>query len=168
MVRSNATNVTDYLEELDDERRSDILTVRKVIKKNLPKGYEEGMLYGMIGYYIPLERFPDTYNKQPLFIAAIASQKNYNSVYLHNVYGDPKVTRWFSERYAKSGKKLDMGQSCVRFKKANDLALDLIGEAISMTSPEEMIALHDAAHGKKKAPAVKKKPATRKKSAKKR
>ncbi len=93
MVQSKAQTVKEYLAELPPDRRKEIETVRKVILANLPKGYEECMSYGMIGYVIPLSRYPETYNKQPLAIAALASQKNYMSLYLMCVYGDPSITR---------------------------------------------------------------------------
>lgn len=166
MVSSKAATVTEYLEQLDDDRRSELLTVRNVIKKKLPKGYEEGMLYGMIAWYVPLSRYPNTYNGQPIGVAALAAQKNYNAVYLHSVYGDPKIAATFAAEYAKTGKKLDMGKSCVRFKKAADLALDMIGKAVASTTPEELIAHHDAVHGAKKAKAPRA-PAAKKVAAKK-
>lgn len=143
MVQSKAQTVKDYLAELSDERRKDISAVRKVILANLPKGYQECMAYGMIGYIIPLSRYPETYNKQPLTVAALASQKNYMSVYLTCVYGDTKHQEWFAKAFAAAGKKLDMGKSCVRFKKLDDLALDVIGEAIAKVSVEDYIANYE-------------------------
>ena len=101
------------------------------------------MLWGMISYIIPLEEYPNTYNGAPLGIAALAAQKNYNSLYLMSVYGDPKTEKWFKDRYARSGKKLDMGKSCVHFKKAEDLPLDLIAEAIARVSKEEYIEKYE-------------------------
>ena len=123
--------------------------MRKVILDNLPTGYEEMMQFGMISYVIPLERYPVTYNKQPLQYAALASQKHYMSVYLMNVYGDPDSEQWFVEQYRASGKKLDMGKSCVRFKKLDDLPLDLIGRAIARTPVEAYIEVYEAARGKR-------------------
>lgn len=102
----------------------------------------------MIGYYIPLERYPNTYNKQPLSIATLGSQKNHMALHLMGVYGDPKMERWFKERFAESGKKLDMGKSCVRFKKLEDLPLDVIGEAISRVTPDEFIRRYEAARAR--------------------
>ncbi len=144
MASSTARTVDEYLAELSPDRRAAIAAVRKVILDNLPKGYEEVMLYGMIAYVIPLKRYPVTYNKQPIGIAALASQKNYMSVYLMNVYGDNDTERWFTEAFKASGKKLDMGKSCVRFKKLDDLPLDVIGQGIARTPVGEFIALYEA------------------------
>ncbi len=130
-MKSAATTVKDYLESLPAERREAIETVRRVILDNLPKGYEESMSLGMLAYSVPLSRLPDTYNGQPLWYAALASQKNYMAVYLMTVYGDKTMEQWFRSRYKACGKKLDMGKSCIRFKKLDDLPLDLIGEVIA-------------------------------------
>ena len=143
MAQSKAETVEEYLAELSPERRSEIATVRKVILDNLPDGYGERMQYGMISYVIPLETYPVTYNKQPLGLASLASQKNYMSLYLMNVYGDTDTERWFHEEYRASGKKLDMGKSCVRFKKVEDLPLELIGQTIARTSPDEFIERYE-------------------------
>ena len=105
------------------------------------------MLYGMIGWYVPLERFPDTYNKQPLGLAGLANQKNYMSLYLNTVYGDPETERWFRERFAASGKKLNMGKSCLRFRKVDDLPLDVIAETIARVPIDRYIARYEAARG---------------------
>ena len=149
MVWSSAQTVEEYLAELAPDRREAISAVRKVILDNLPTGYEEMMQFGMIGYVIPLERYPVTYNKQALQYAALASQKHYMSVYLMNVYGDPDSEQWFAEQYRASGKRLDMGKSCVRFKKLDDLPLDLIGRAIARTPVDAYIEVYEAARGKR-------------------
>lgn len=140
MVSSKASTVAQYLSELTAERRKAIAAVRKVIRDNLPAGYEEGMQYGMIGYFVPLSRFPDTYNGQPLGVAALASQKSYMALYLTCVYGDPKLETWFRQAFAKAGKKLDMGKSCVRFRTLADLPLDVIGETIARVGVDELLA----------------------------
>jgi hypothetical protein len=132
-MQSKATTVAEYLSSLPEDRRRAIEAVRQVILQNLDKDYEEGMQYGMIGYYVPHRVYPAGYHcdpKQPLPFAALGSQKNYMSVYLMCVYGESKLAQWFREAWAKTGKKLDMGKSCVRFKKPEDLALEVIGEAI--------------------------------------
>ena len=149
MAHSKAATVDEYLAEQSPDRRAALEAVRRVILENLPRGYVETMQYGMIGYVVPLEKYPVTYNKQPLGVAALASQKNYLSLYLMNVYGDPETERWFVEEYQASGKKLDMGKSCVRFKKLEDLPLDLIGRAIARTSVDEFIGMYEAARRKK-------------------
>ena len=144
MAQSKARTVEEYLAELPPDRREAIAAVREVIQDHLPEGYEETMQYGMISYVIPLAKYPVTYNKQPLGLASLASQKSYMSLYLMNVYGDKDTEQWFVERYRASGKKLDMGKSCVRFKRLEDLPLDLIGEAIARTPPSEFIERYEA------------------------
>jgi hypothetical protein len=145
MVSSNAVTVDEYLKSLPDDRRDAIKGVRKVILENLPKGYKEGMQWGMITYYIPLEDYPNTYNGQPLAYAALAAQKNFNSLYLMTVYGDPKSRKWFDAAYKASGKKLDMGKSCVHFKKLDDLPMDLIAETIARVPKEQYIKNYETA-----------------------
>ena len=144
MEKSAATTVDAYLAELSPERRDAMAKVREVILAHLPEGYAEAMGFGMIGYVIPLERYPVTYNKHPLQYAALASQKQYMSLYLMNVYGDPETEQWFTERYSASGNKLDMGKSCVRFKRVEDLPLELIGETIARTPVAEFINRYEA------------------------
>jgi Domain of unknown function (DU1801) len=143
MVRSRSTTVEEYLEELPEDRRAVIAAVREVILKNLPRGYQETMNWGMISYEIPLERFPKTYNKQPLLYAALAAQKNYFAVYLMTICSGEQEAS-FREEFRKAGKKLDMGKSCVRFRKLDDLPLDLIGQVIARTSLEKYIAFYEA------------------------
>jgi hypothetical protein len=150
MAHSAAQTVTEYLGELPPDRRDAISAVRKVILSNLPKGYEEGMQYGMIGYFIPLSTYPETYNGQALGIAALVSQKNYMSLYLMAVYGNPAIEEWFTRRFKESGKKLDMGKSCVRFKKLDDLPLDLIGETIAKVPVDEYIRYYEASRAQTK------------------
>ena len=144
LAQSNAATVDEYLAELPQDRREAIASVREVILQHLPPGYEETMQHGMIGYVIPLKSYPVTYNGQPLEYAALASQKNYMSLYLMNIYGDRETEQWFTERYAASGKKLNMGKSCVRFKVLDDLPTDLIGEAIARTTVADFIERYEA------------------------
>ena len=148
MVQSNASSVQEYLDNLAPERRQVVEAVRSVILQNLPPGYEEGVQYGMISYYVPLSHYPNTYNKQPLSYVALASQKNYLSLYLMGLYADAETGAWFDSEYKKSGKKLNMGKSCVRFKKSEDLPLDLIGRVIAMTSIEDFIARYERSRSK--------------------
>ena len=143
MVQSNAATVKEYLEELPDDRRKAISKVRAVIRKNLPKGFVETMNWGMITYEVPLKTVPDTYNGKPLMYAGLASQKNHMAVYLSNVYADPEITDWFINAYKDTGKKLDMGKSCVRFKKLENLPLDVIGDAIAYTSLDDFVDLYE-------------------------
>jgi hypothetical protein len=142
-MATKTTSVKGYLAALSKERGSVLATVRKVILEHLPRGFEEGILYGMIAYYVPLARHPDTYNGQPLLFAALASHKSTMSLYLMNVYSDPKLTRWFEEQFEKSKKKLRMGKSCVNFDSLEDLPLDVIGEAIGRTSLESFIESYE-------------------------
>jgi len=148
MVQSKAQTVKEYLDELPDDRRNIITEIRKIIKKNLPSGYEETMRWGMICYEVPLKRYANTYNKQPLMYAALASQKNYLAVYLSNIYQDSKAAVWFKDAFARAGKKLDMGKSCVKFKRLDDLPLDVIGQAIAMQSVDEFIAAYEKARAR--------------------
>ena len=150
MVQSKATTVKEYLDELPADRRKEIAKVRSVVRKSLPKGYRETMNWGMISYEIPLERYPDTYNKQPLAYAGLAAQKNVNTLYLTGSYGDPKQRERLEDAFKKSGKKMDMGKSCLHFRSADDLPLDAIGKIIASTPPEKMIAIYEAVRPKKK------------------
>lgn len=147
MVSSSARTVDEYIASLPKDRQEDIQAIRALILKNLPNGYKEGMQYGMIGYCVPLEEYPNTYNGQPLGIIALAAQKNYNSLYLMAVYGNPKIEKWFKEKYKASGKKLDMGKSCVHFKRAGDLPLDLIAETIGKVPKDAYIKYVEKARG---------------------
>lgn len=130
-MRSDASTVKEYLVELSDDRREAIETVRQVILENLPAGYEEAMNWGMITYQVPLETYPDTYNKKPLMYAALASQKNHMAVYLTGIYMDDEVQQEFEKKYKATGKRYDVGKSCVRFRKLDDLPLELIGESVA-------------------------------------
>ena len=145
MVKSAAATVEEYLEELPPERREAIGAVRDVVLANLPEGYEEMMDFGMISYVVPLEACPKTYNGHPLMYASLADQKNHMALYLMCLYTHHEDMGWFEERYAASGKKLDMGKSCVRFKRLDDLPLDLIGEVIGMTPMERYVSFYEEA-----------------------
>jgi len=138
-MRSDAETVDEYLESLSDDRRDVIEQVRQVILANLPAGYAEVMNWGMISYEVPLDLQPDTYNRRPLMYAALASQKNHMALYLTSVYSDDREAVAFKAAYRAAGKKLDMGKSCVRFKKLEDLPLALIGETIGATSVESFV-----------------------------
>ncbi len=146
-MQSKATTVAAYLAALPADRREAIEAVRAVIRKNLDKGYEEGMQYGMVGYFVPHRIYPPGYHcdpEQPLPFAGLASQKNYMSVYLMCTYGDGDYLKWFRDAWAKTGKKLDMGRCCIRFKKLDDLPLDLIGEAIRRVPTSDYIAYYES------------------------
>ncbi|MBL8762851.1 MAG: DUF1801 domain-containing protein [Phycisphaerae bacterium] len=135
-MKSSATTVKDYLASLPEDRRAGIEAVRNVILKNLDKDYEECMLYGMIGYAVPHRVWPLGYHcdpKKPLIMCSLASQKNAMTVYLMSVYSDMTERAWFQKAWAKTGKRLDMGGCCIRFKRLEDAALDVIGEAVRRT-----------------------------------
>ena len=149
-MHSDATTVGDYLSELDDGRRQAISAVRRVILGNLPDGYEETMQYGMITYIVPVSVLADTYNGEPLMYVALASQKRYMSLYLTNVYSDASVEAWFTERYRATGKRLDMGKSCVRFRTLDDLPLDLVGEVVGRTPVAEFVDMYRASRSGRK------------------
>lgn len=147
-MTSKATTVAEYLKSLPDDRRAAIEAVRKIILANLDKDYQECMQYGMIGYSVPHSVYPDGYHcdpKQPLPFAGLASQKGHMSVYLMCNYGDGEFAEWFKKAWAKTGKKLDMGKCCVRFKKLEDIALDVVGEAIRRMPAKKYIAFYEAA-----------------------
>jgi len=144
-MQSDAPTVRAYLDSLPDDRRAALTKVRTVIRRNLPAGIVEAMNWGMITYEVPLTTFPDTYNGQPLAYAALASQKNHMSVYLMGIYGDDTLRQQFEDAYRATGKRMDIGKSCVRFKRLEDLPLDVIGDAVGALTLEQFLALHDAA-----------------------
>lgn len=139
MKIEGVSTVHEYLDAIPEEHKKPMYAVRDIILGNLPEGYEECFGFGMITYVIPLKRYPDTYNKQPLMLAALSSQKNYMSLYLMTVYGDKATEDWFKDEFKKSGKKLDMGKSCVHFKKLNDLPLELVAKVIARVPVENYI-----------------------------
>jgi len=141
MASSKSLTVDQYLVELPPERRNVIKKVREVIKSNIHEGFEEGMDFGMIAYYVPLKKYPNTHNKKPLIYAALASQKDYVSLYLMTVYG--KRESDFKKEFKLTGKKLEMGNSCVKFQKAEDLPMDLILKEIKSMSAEEFIKKYE-------------------------
>ena len=148
-MQSKATNVESYLNDLSEERKDVINQLRKVILKNLPKGFAEGMGYGMIGYFVPHSIYPNGYHcdpKQPLPFLSMASQKNFIALYHMGIYMNPTLMDWFTAEFAKRVKgKLDMGKSCIRFKKLDAIPFDLIGELVSKMSVDEWIACYEKA-----------------------
>jgi uncharacterized protein YdhG (YjbR/CyaY superfamily) len=140
--------VTEYLATLPADRRAALSAVRKAINDNLPKGYEEGIQFGMIGWYVPLSMYPAGYGenkKVPLPLVALASQKSGMVLHFLCFYGHPTLSTWFTSEYKKSGNKLDMGKGCVRFNKLDDLPLDVIGRTIARVPVKEHIANYQAA-----------------------
>jgi uncharacterized protein YdhG (YjbR/CyaY superfamily) len=149
-MQSDATTVAEYLAELPADRRTALEAVRQTILANLPAGYEEVMNWGMITYQVPLARYPDTYNGQPLAYAGLASQKNHMAVYLIGLYADDAARERFETAYRATGKRYDVGKSCVRFKKLDDLPLALIGQSIALLSVDEFVARVEKAHPPRK------------------
>lgn len=148
MVSSRATSVEEYLDELPPDRRAVVAAVRDVILKNLPAGFVEAMNWGMISYQVPLERYPDTYNGQPLMLAALAAQKNHYAVYLTSPYTRPGGEEELRRAWEKAGYGLDMGKSCVRFKRLDDLPLEVVAEAIRRTPVDELIEQYESSRRK--------------------
>ena len=149
-MQSDAKSIDQYVNELPTERQESLKKVRKVILNHLPEGYEEVMNWGMITYQVPLEVYPDTYNKKPLMYAALASQKNHMAVYLSAIYTDEQKREEFEEEYRATGKRFDVGKSCVRFRKLEDLPLDLIGKAIASIEMLDFIETAKKANSLKK------------------
>lgn len=148
MAASAAKTVEAYLDELPPERRAVIATVRDLVNAHMPEGYRESIAFGMIGWGVPLSRYPNTYNKQPLAYVSLAAQKNKYSLYLMGVYADSEQERALRAAASAQGKKLDMGKSCLRFAKPDDLPLDTIGELIAAMSVDDYIALYEASRAK--------------------
>lgn len=147
LMQSKATTVPQYLAGLPADRRAAIEGVRAVILRNLAPLYEEGMQYGMIGYYVPHRVYPPGHHcdpKQPLPFVCLASQKNYMSVHLGCVYRPSENERWFREAWARTGRKLDMGKTCIRFREVEDLALEVIGEAIRRVPARKFIEYYES------------------------
>jgi hypothetical protein len=149
MAKRKATTVKDYMESLPDDRRKVIAKVRSVIRKHLPKGYEEKLNFGVISYQIPLKALPDTYNGQPLCYAGLAAQKNHNALYLMSAYGSAKHRAALEDAFKKAGKKLDMGKSCVRFRDVDDLPLPAIGKLIASVPAGKYIESYRASRVRK-------------------
>jgi uncharacterized protein YdhG (YjbR/CyaY superfamily) len=149
-MRSEAGTVEEYLESLPEGRRHALKKVREVIQQNIPDGYEEAMNWGMITYQVPLEVYPDTYNGQPLMYAALASQKNHMAVYLTGIYMNEANRKSFEEAYRATGKRFDVGKSCVRFKKLEDLPLELIGKTIGSITMNDFVSMVKRVHSPRK------------------
>ena len=149
MVQSKASTVAAYLKELSPERRKVMTAMRDLIRKNLPAGYQEKMSWGQVSYEIPLKRYPDTYNGQPLCYVGLAAQKNAYSLHLMALYQDPIKAEAFKRAFDKAGKRLDMGKSCVRFRSLDDLPLPAIGQEIAAVSVDAYLDWYRKARRKK-------------------
>ncbi len=144
-ARTPSPAVAAFLAGLPAERRREIERVRDLLQQRLPAGYEETISKNMLVYQVPLERYSDTYNKQPLWYVALASQKSYLSLHLMCAYGDAAQTQRLEDGFRAAGKKLDMGKACLHFKTADDLALDVVGDVVASTPPDRWIQIAQAA-----------------------
>lgn len=165
------STVSEYLAAQPADRRAALNEVRRAINRALPAGYQEGIQWGMISWFVPLSKYPAGYGgdpKQPLPLISLASQKSYLALHLICLYGKPELREWFQAQYQKSGKKLDMGKGCLRFKSVPDLALDVVAAALSRLPIEEYTAGYQAVRDamkrgrKKPASSAKAKASTRK------
>lgn len=152
-MQSKATTVEQYIAELPEDRKNIISEIRKVFKKNLPKGFEEGMSYGMIGFYVPHKLYPNGYHcnpKLPLPFINVASQKNHIAIYHMGIYASKDLLKWFEGEWPKhSTKKLDMGKSCLKYKKADEVPLKLIAELATKVTLQQWIETYEKAFIKK-------------------
>ena len=144
------TTVPEFLASLPADRRREISRVRSVVRKHLPAGYKEVMCLGMIAYEVPLKVYPDTYNGQALWYVAVGAQKNYLTLYLMNAYASTAIQKKLREGFKAEGRKLDMGKACIRFKAAEDLALDTVGEVVASTSLKQFVAMAESARSSKR------------------
>ncbi len=142
---SSSTTVTAFLAQLPPERRREVERVRKVLRRHMPAGYEEVISKNMLVYQVPLEQYPDTYNRQPLWYVALASEKTYLSLHLMAIYGDAAQAQRLKEGFTAAGKKLDMGKACIHFRTADELELDVIGEIVASTPLERWVQIAKAA-----------------------
>ncbi len=153
-MQSKAKTVSEYIKELPPDRKEAITKLRKSILKNLPKGFKEGIGYGMMGYYVPHSIYPNGYHctpELPLPFAGMASQKNFISFYHMGMYADPELLKWFTTEYPKHTKaKLDMGKSCVRFKKPEHIPYELIGKLMKKMTVKDWIKLYEKNYLKSK------------------
>lgn len=146
----NHTEITpeQYLESLPADRRELIAAVRQLIERHIPSGYQESVSYGMLTWTIPLSRYPDTYNKQPLGVIALGSKKNYCTLHLNALYQAPEREEKLRSDYAAAGQKLDLGKACIRFRRLDELHRDAIAHLIADVTPDTFIAEHEAARAR--------------------
>lgn len=153
-MQSTAATIAQYLEELPEDRKTPMKKLYSLVRKNIPKGFKDTMQYGMISFVVPHSIYPNGYHCKPtdaLPFMSIASQKNFIAIYHMGVYSDPVLYKWFTEAYAKSGAgKLDMGKSCIRFKKTDTIPFDLIAELSSKITVDKWIAMYENAYRKNK------------------
>ena len=147
-MNSDATTVEGYLSGLEPDRRAVVQEVRDVVSAAMPAGYDEAVAWGMITWSVPLDRYPDTYNGQPLAYVALAAQKRHYSLYLMGLYSDGEQDRDFRSRWLASGRSLDMGKSCLRFKRLEDLDLDLVADVVASLPVEDFLATYERVHSR--------------------
>lgn len=147
-MQSAATSPADYLARLPDDRREDVETVLDVVRAHIRPGFEETIAYGMIGWVVPLSTYPDTYNGSPLSYTGLAMQKRHNALYLMCLYADEEGERDFRRRWTATGRRLDMGRSCLRYRRASDLDLDLVGEAVARYDATGFVELYEASRAR--------------------
>jgi len=143
VAQSDAHTVEEYLLELPPDKREVVARLRSVILEHLPPGYRETMNWGMIAYEVPLERYPDTYNGKPLLYMALAAQKDHFAVYTTGIYMDPDGEAWVRAEFEQAGKKLNMGKSCIRFRKLENVPLGVIGKIAGGQTVEEFLEAYD-------------------------
>ena len=148
---ANVKTPAQYIASLPADRAKTIATVRALVNKHIPRGYDECIVWGTIGWTIPLSRYPDTYNKQPICYVALASQKNYCSLYLMGAFWNANQLEHLKAEFKAAGKKLDMGKCCVHFQSPDDLPLEAIGKLISAISSEQWIEMYEQSRLKTKA-----------------
>ena len=146
-MKTAATSVPDYLASLPPERRAVVSAVRDAVRRRMPAGYEEALAWGAITWQVPLSRYPDTYNGQPLCYVSLAAQKGHYALYLMSAYMNPAHEQRLRDGFARAGLKLDMGKSCVRFKRLDDVELGVIGDLIAAATPEDFIARYEESRG---------------------
>jgi hypothetical protein len=160
MVQSHAKTVAAYLKELPAERRKVVAEVRKLIRRRLPTGYEEAIGWGMITYQVPLSRYSKTYNGKPLCYAGLAAQKNNYSLYLMCIYNGQPLQARLHDAFKKMGKKPDMGKACIRFKRVEDLTLEVIGDIVASVPVEKFISIYEKSRNMRSKPAKRAQKAT--------
>jgi hypothetical protein len=151
-MMSSTKSVAELLAEVPEDRRAALKAVRAVVNKNLPKGYVEqaGSGFGMIGWSVPLEVYPDTYNGHPLCYVSLANQKNHMALHLMCAYMNEPLQKKLAAGFKAEGKKLDMGKACIRFRKLDDLALDVIGEVVAAVPMQTYVDMAKKAHAYRK------------------
>ena len=150
MKKTTTTTVAGYLKELPADRRAEIEPVLQVMRSNMPKGYQEAMAYGMITWAVPLSIYPDTYNKQPLCYAGLVSNKSSLTLHLMPVYGSKPHLQKLKDGFKAAGKKLDIGKACIRFKRADDLALDAIGDVVASVPVDRFVMTAELARRRRR------------------